>query len=156
MASSETLDPIPSTYDYSMALGPTACMGWVERLPNLICMSFPFVPPLGPRRTERVPLAVASPLVVAFAISARARHPQPHALRFLRGKRNEANKFAYRYGPMRLLALHRQGRLLPSFQSAGVTSDNVGYHYIGKQPIPMAGLSPAGHAALWAANGFHG
>ena len=29
---------------------------------------------------------------------------------------------------------------------------DVEYNYAGKQPIPAAGLSPAGHAALWAAS----
>ena len=143
----------PSTYELYDGSWPYGLV-WagVERLPNLIRMSFPFVPPLGPRWTERVPLAVASPLLVAFAISAQARHPQPHALRFSRGKSNEANKFAYRYGPMRLLAPHRPGRLLPSFQLPESPPLTVGYRYIGKQPIPITGLSPVGHAALWAAN----
>ena len=27
----------------------------------------------------------------------------------------------------------------------------VEYNYVGKQPIPTAGLAPASHAALWAA-----
>jgi hypothetical protein len=148
--------PYPSTYELYDGSWPYGLV-WagVERLPNLIRMSFPFVPPLGPRWTERMPLAVASPLLVAFAISAQARHPQPHALRFSRGKRNEANKFAYRYGPMRLLAPHRPGRLLPSFQLTESPPLTVGYRYIGKQPIPITGLSPVGHAALWAANRGH-
>jgi hypothetical protein len=65
-----------------------------ERLPNLLCRSFSLVPPLAPRWTKRVPVAVASPLVVAFATSALARHPLSHALRFSRESRNEATKFA--------------------------------------------------------------
>jgi hypothetical protein len=148
--------PLPSIYGLYDGSWPYGLV-WagVERLPNLIRMSFPFVPPPVPRWTERVPLAVASPLIVAFAISAQARHPQPHALRFSRGKRNEANKFAFRYGPMRLLAPHRPGRLLPSFQLPESPPLTVGYRYIGKQPIPITGLSPVGHAALWAASRDH-
>jgi hypothetical protein len=70
---------IPSTYGlYDGSLPYGLVWAGVERLPNLIRMSFPLVPPLVPRWTERVPLAVASPLIVAFAISAQARHPQPH------------------------------------------------------------------------------
>jgi hypothetical protein len=145
--------PRPSTYGLYDGSWPYGLV-WagIERLPNLIRRSFLFVPPLGPRWTERVPLAVASPLIVAFAFSAQARHPQPHARRFLRGKRNEANKFAFRYGPMRLLAPHRPGRLLPSFQLTESPPTTVGYCYIGKQPIPITGLSPVGPAALWAAS----
>jgi len=39
---------------------------------------------------------------------------------------------------------------------AGSPRTNVGYHYIGTQSTPMAGLAPARHAAVWAANGDHG
>jgi len=146
----------PSTYGlYDGSLPYGLVWAGIERLPNLLCISFLIVPPLVPRWTKKVPLTVASPLVLAFAISAQARHPQPHALRFSPGKRNEANKFALRYGPMRLLALHRPGRLLPSFQLPESPPITVGYCYIGKQPIPITGLSPAGHTALWAANRGH-
>src|SRR3989454_10544907 len=60
-------------------------------------------------------LAVASPPSLAFTSSAQARHPQTHAGRFSRGQRNEAAKFTFCYGPVELLALHRQGRLHSSF-----------------------------------------
>jgi len=143
---------IPSTYElYDGSLPYGLVWAGVERLPNLLCISFLVVPPLVPRWTGRVPLTVASPLVLAFATSEQARHPQPHARRFSRGKSNVANKFALRYGPMRLLALPRPGRLLPSFQLPESPPITVGYHYIGKQPIPITGLSPAGYTALWAA-----
>src|SRR5262249_39537214 len=35
----------------------------------------------------------------------------------------------------------------------GSPRTSVDYDYAGKQPIPAAGLSPARHTALWAANG---
>ena len=38
-----------------------------ERVPNLLCLSIPFVPSSVPRRTERLLLAVASPPTLAFA-----------------------------------------------------------------------------------------
>ncbi len=147
---------IPSTYElYDGSLPYGLVWAGIERLPNLLCISFPIVPPLVPRWTERVLLTVPSPLVAAFAISAQARHPQPHARRFSRGKRNEANKFALRYGPMKSLAPLRQGRLLPSFRLTESPPITVGYRYIGKQPIPITGLPPVGHTALWAANRGH-
>ncbi len=153
MASSETLAlsyRFMDYYDRSLPYG----LVWAEdeRLPNLLRLSLSTVPPSVPRWTRGVPRAVPSSSALAFAISAQARHPQPHARRFLRGKRNEANKFALRYGPMRLLAPHRQGRLLPSFRLPKSPSLTVGYRYIGKQPIPITGLSPVGHTALWAAS----
>ena len=33
----------------------------------------------------------------------------------------------------------------------GSPQGGVEYNYVGKQPIPTAGLAPASHAALWAA-----
>ncbi len=144
---------IPSTYElYDGALPYGLVWAGIERLPNLLCISFPIVPPLVPRWTEKVLLTVPSPLVAAFAISAQARHPQPHARQFSHGKRNEANKFAVRYGPMKSLAPLRQGRLLPSFRLTESPPITVGYRYIGKQPIPITGLPPVGHTALWAAS----
>ena len=107
-----------------------------ERLPNLLRVSLSSVPSSVPRRIERLRVAVASPPMVAFAFSAQARHPQAHARRFSRGKSNEAAKFASCYGPVELLALHRQGRLLPSFHPPESPQRSVGYDYAGKQPIP--------------------
>ena len=49
------------------------------------------------------------------------------------------------------LALHRQGLFTFELSSHESPHWNVEYNYAGKQPIPAAGLSPAGHAALWAA-----
>jgi len=147
---SRPLPPIYVLYDGSLPYGHV--WAGIERLPNLLRMSLSTVPPSGPRRAERLPTTVPSPPVLAFAISARARHPQPHARRFSRGQRNEASKFTLCCGPVELLALHRQGRLLSSFRLSGSPQADVEYNYAGKQPIPAAGLSPVRHAALWAAN----
>ncbi len=122
-----------------------------ERVPHLLCLSVSSVPPSVPRRTRRLQLAVASPPSLAFTSSAQARHPQTHAGRFSRGQRNEAAKFTFCYGPVELLALHRQGRLHSSFHLPSHLHRDVEYHYAGKQPIPATGLSPARQAALWAA-----
>src|SRR5881396_619276 len=114
-----------------------------ERVPHLLCLSVSSVPPSVPRRTRRLQLAVASPPSLAFTSSAQARHPQTHAGRFSRGQRNEAAKFTFCYGPVELLALHRQGRLHSSFHLPSHLHRDVEYHYAGKQPIPATGLSPA-------------
>lgn len=145
--------PLPSIYElYDGSLPYGLVWAGIERLPNLLLVSLPSVPPSVPRWTERLHVAVPSSLALAFAFSAQAQHPQAHARRFSRGQRNEATKFALCYGPEELLALHRQGPLLPSFRSPGSPQRNVGYHYAGKQPIPATGLAPARHAALWAAS----
>ena len=145
--------PLPSIYGlYDGSLPYGLVWAGVERLPNLLRMSVSSVPSSVPRRAKRLHAAVASPFVLAFAISAKARHPQTHAHRFSRGKRNEAARFTLCCGPEELLALHRQGRLLPSFHLGESPHPDVGYNYAGKQPIPAAGLTPARHAALWAAS----
>jgi hypothetical protein len=148
--------PSPSTYGlYDRSLSYSLVWAGIERNPNLLRLSLPSRPPSVPRRTIWLPLAVPSPSLLAFAFSVQARHPQPHTRRFSRGKCNESAEFALCYGPEESLALHRQGRLLSSFHLSESPHPDVEYDYAGKQPIPAAGLTPAGYAALWAANGDH-
>ena len=148
--------PLPSTYDlYDGSLPYGLVWAGIERLPNLLRVSLSSVPPYVPRRARRLHLTVPSPSVLAFATFAQARHPQSHTRRFSRGSCNEAARFALCYGPEELLALHRQGRLLSSFHPGESPHPDVEYDYAGKQPIPAAGLTPARHAALWAANEEH-
>ena len=68
-----------------------------------------------------------------------------------RGQRNEAAKFALCYGPERSLALHRKGLLHLSFHLMSHL-DKMSNITSRQQTIPVAGLSPARHAALWAAS----
>jgi hypothetical protein len=49
-------------------------LGWRREVPHFAPPVCAFVPPSVPRQTQRVLLAVPSPLVLAFAPSARARH----------------------------------------------------------------------------------
>ena len=90
-----------------------------EKVPNLSCLSFPIVPSSVPRRLgDFIGLLLHRPLWPS---------PSSHKVgarlstlgRFLRGSCNEAAKFASCYGPMELLALLRQGRLLSSFHLLG-------------------------------------
>jgi hypothetical protein len=71
-----------------------------ERVPNLLHVSGLTVPPSVPRRTERLRSAVASPLALAFALSAGARHHASPRAPVLARRRNEASKFALCYGPV--------------------------------------------------------
>jgi hypothetical protein len=57
--------------------------------------------------------------------------------------------------PGGLLAPPRQELLLSSFRFLGSPPENVEYNYPAKQSIAGARLSPARHAALWAANRDH-
>jgi hypothetical protein len=150
MRNSHPLLPIYALYGRSLPYGLVWAEG--ERLPNLLRLSLSTVPPSVPRWTRGVPLTVPSPSALAFTIFAQVRHPHAHARRFSRGERNEAAKFASCYGPVELIALHRQGRLHSSFHRIESPQSDVEYIYAGKQSIPAAGLSPARHAALWAAS----
>jgi len=141
MASSETLGPshrFMSYYDGS--LPDDLVWAGIKRLPNLLRASVPSVPSSVPRWTKRLPITVPSPFTLAFAISVRARHPQPHTRRFSCGKRNEAAKFALCYGPEGLLALHRQGRLLPSFHLPKSPPRDVGYTMRAYSQFPQPDL----------------
>jgi len=133
--------PLPSIYvllRWAFALRP--CMGWYREAPQFAPRVFPSVPPSVPRWTERLHMAVSSPFALAFAISAQARHPQPHTRRFSRGKRNEAAKFALYYGPEGSLALHRQGHLLPSFHLPKSPPRDVGYTMRAYSQFPQPDL----------------
>jgi len=121
-----------------------------EKVPNLICLSFPIVPSSVPRRLgDFFRLLLHRPLWPS---------PSSHKVgarvstlgRFSRGSCNEAAKFASCYGPMKLLALLRQGRLLSSFHllghPSGVSSittraDNQfprpDFHRLDKQPYRL-------------------
>src|SRR5436309_15745382 len=118
-----------------------------ERVPHLLCLSVSSVPPSVPRRTRRLQLAVASPPSLAFTSSAQARHPQTHAGRFSRRQRNEAAKFTFCYGPVELLALHRQGRLHFIFHLPRHLHSNLFPYSTLFRSIPATGLSPARQAA---------
>ena len=112
--------PLPLVYvlsSGSLPYGPV----WAgnEKVPNLSCSSLPIVPSSVPRRPgDCLRLLLRRPL-----------WPSPSSQkvgvrlstlgRFSRGSCNEAAKFALCYGPMRLLALLRQGRLRSSFHLLG-------------------------------------
>ncbi len=122
-----------------------------REVPQFTLRALLSVPPPVPRRTGRLQVVVASPPVVAFAQSARARHPLAHASRFARGcvTRLQSSLYAAARGvarpsPTRAFTVELSSHESPHW--------NVEHNYAGKQPIPAAGLSPAGHAALWAAS----
>jgi hypothetical protein len=97
-------------------------MGWNRQIPQFALRICDAVPSSVTRRPCRVHLTVTTPTVIAFALSAQARQPQIHARRFSRGcvippGRDCEVRFMLRPGI--LLALHRQGRLRPSFRPMG-------------------------------------
>ncbi len=145
--------PLPPIYGLDDGSWPSGLLGaGAERFPNLLHMSRSSVPPSLPRRTERLLLAVSSPSTLAFTAVVTVRHPQVPPRRFPRGQCNEAAKFALCCGPEDFLVLHRQGRLRSSFHLLRSPPRASNITTRANQPIPAAGLSPARHAALWAAN----
>jgi len=75
-------------------------LGWQPGVPQFNLRISPNVPPLQPRRSERLLATVPSPFASAFAIPAQARQTQRHHRRFPGGQFNEATKFTSCYGPM--------------------------------------------------------
>ena len=67
---------------------------------------------------------------------------------------SEAARFPLWYGPMSLLALHRQGRLRSSFHPLSRLIETSNITTRANSQFPATGLSPARHTALWAANGW--
>ena len=132
---------LPATYvfvDGSLPYG----LVWAgtERLPNLLCMTvrpcrLPY--PGGPSGCT----VVASPHVVAFAVIRAARRSH-YCFR--------GCKVRFMLRPGRLLALLTRTFTF-ELPLPGSPQGSVEYNYVGKQPIPTAGLAPASHAALWAA-----
>jgi hypothetical protein len=112
------------------------------------------VPSPEPRWTGRLQMAVASPTVVAFANFAVARHPQTHTRWFSRGSCNEADRFTC-VTARTIASPHQQGTFTVELPAGGSPQPDVDYDYAGKQPIPAAGLPPARHTALWAADERH-
>jgi hypothetical protein len=143
--------PLPPVYVLSSGSLPVGLLrAGAKKVPNLSCLSLPIVPSSVPRRLgDFVRLLLHRPLwppPSSHKVGARV----PTLGRFSRGSCNEAAKFALCYGPMELLALLRQGRLLSSFHllghPSGVSSittraDNQfprpDFHRLDKQPYRL-------------------
>ena len=74
-------------------------LGWHRGVPQFNLRISLNVPPLQPRRSERLLTAAPSPFTSAFAHPAGARQTQHHHRRFSGGQFNEATKFTSCYGP---------------------------------------------------------
>jgi hypothetical protein len=113
----------------------------------------PTVPSSVPRHSDGAP-TVSSPSPLAFTLSLGARHLQNLPRRSSMGIHcSRGCDVRFMLQPGELLALHRQELLLSSFHPPGSPPSVVEDNYPAKQSIAGAGLSPARHAALWAANG---
>jgi len=136
---------------------------WIVHRPSGFRLrTFRFQPfrPLVPKSLKPCPCllyprTVPPPSTLAFASSVQARRlpsPTPSVLGWtvLRGC-----NIRFMLRPGESLALHRQELLLSSFRLLESPPENVEYNYPAKQSIAGAGLSPARHAALWAANRGH-
>ena len=125
-----------------------------REVPQFTPRVFLTVPSSVPRQSNGAP-TVSSPFTLAFAFSAQARH-LPSTRRFSMGRLcSRGCNIRFMLRPGELLALHRQELLLSSFRFSGSPPRSVEYNYPAKQSIAGAGLSPARHAALWAASRGH-
>jgi hypothetical protein len=86
--------PLPSARQLMDSLtSPPALSGGKGEGPQFTRHVRTCVPSPGPRWTGRLHLAVASPTMLAFALSAEARHPRRHGSWFARGQCNGADRF---------------------------------------------------------------
>ena len=112
--------PLPPVYVLSGGSLPVGLLkAGAEKVPNLSCLSFPIVPSSVPRRLgDCIQLLLHRPLWPSPSLQKVGARVSTLA-GSLRGLCNEVAKFTLCYGPMKLLALLRQGLLLPSFHLLG-------------------------------------
>jgi hypothetical protein len=109
--------PLPPVYVLSSGSLPVGLLeAGNEKVPNLSCLSLPIVPSSVPRRLGDFVRLLLHRLLWPSPPLHKVGVRLSTLAGTLRGLRNEAAKFASCYGPIRLLALLRQGRLLSSFQ----------------------------------------
>ena len=124
-----------------------------EWVPNLICVFVRACHPQHPGGSARC-TRLLLPLPCGLRLIRRGSTSTVHARWFTRGSRNEAVSGSLALRPARLLTLHQQGLLLPSFRRLDhPRRRRLSLH--GKQSPPMTGLAPAKHAAVWAAHEIH-
>jgi len=142
---------LPPVYGLSSGSLPYALV-WAgnEKVPNLSRLSFPIVPSSVPRRLgDCLQLLLHRPLWPSPSLQKVGARVSTLA-GSLRGLCNEVAKFTLCYGPMKLLALLRQGLLLSSFHllghPSGVSSITTrannqfprpGFHRLDKQPYRL-------------------
>jgi len=97
MASSEALGPSRRFMNYPAGLCPDVSGRGSRDSP--IYSACPSIRAAFRTPSDRAGLGCGSSAHAAFAISAPARHPNPHASRLARGQCNEAAKFTLCYGP---------------------------------------------------------
>lgn len=158
--------PLPPVYELSSGSLPVGLLrAGEEKVPNLSCLSFPIVPSSVPRRlSDCLRLLLHRSLwpppslhKVGVRVSTLAGP--------MRGLRHEAAKFASCYGPMELLALHRQGHLHSSFHllghPSGVSSITTrannqfprpDFHRLDKQPYRLHAKGAKGDKVQWKSN----
>jgi hypothetical protein len=114
--------PLPPVYGLSSGSLPYGLV-WAgnEKVPNLSCLSFPIVPSSVPRRLDDCSwLLLHRPLWPALpSQKIGVRTPTLAGINARGSCYHEAAKFTLCYGPMRLLAPLRLGRLLSSFHLLG-------------------------------------
>jgi len=153
MASSAPLDPSRRFMDYAAGLRPTVCFGLGSRgSPIYSACLFPSCHLPYPGGLSGCSWLLLHRPHWPSPFLAQARHPHRHHRRFSGGQRHEAAKFTLWYGPKRLLALHRRGRLRSSFHLPSHLQEMSNITTRATQPIPATGLSPVRQAALWAAS----
>jgi hypothetical protein len=160
--------PLPPVYVLSSGSLPIGLLrAGKEKVPNLSRLSFPFVPSSVPRRLGDFFRLLLHRLLWPSPSSHKVGARLTTLAGSMRGSCNEAAKFALCYGPMRLLALLRQGRLHSSFHLLGhplgvsniTTRANIQFprpdlHRLDKQPYRLHTKSTKQEKIILKSDGF--
>ena len=122
--------------------------GGIPSFPHFTLPVFPLVPSPIPRRSTQVQLIVASLVTLASTTFVLARQTHAWTSRFSSRSRNEAVEFTSATA-RRVACRSPSTAFTPKLSLPESPPSNVGYDYMDKQSIPMAGLTSARHAALW-------
>jgi hypothetical protein len=120
---------------YGLCNGPAPCGRlWAgsERVPNLLCLSIPFVPSSVPRRTERLLLAVASPPTLAFTFFAQVRQSTMPPSPVLRWSASRGCKVHFMVRPEEIASPSPARTFTFELSPPKSPPRDVEYHYAGK------------------------
>ena len=141
--------PLPPVYVLSSGSLPDGLVrAGNEKVPNLSCLSFPIVPSSVPRRLGDCSwLLLHRPLWPS---------PSSHKVgvristlgRFLRGSCTRGCKVRFMLRPDGIVSPTPARAFTFELSPPGSPLGGVEYHYAGKQPIPVTGLTPARQATV--------
>ena len=129
-------------------------MGWYREVPQFNLCFCAAMPSSVPRRFKQLQVTVSSLLALTFAIFVVTRLTQSQHVGSLLGRVTRLQSSLYATA-WQLASPSPTRAFTSELSSLRSPQRDVRYNYMGKQSIPMTGLSPVKNTALWAANEAH-